>query len=139
MNRRPILLLVSSIVFLGLLGAACEQATSPNSRVGKLERSLSRMTSRVDQTIVQLETRGKSVDEELSDLKATLADINTALEGLRTDVAGAKGTDASLQKKIDDLTKKVNEMSSKVGAVDQRIWVLENRYNDHLRKYHPGG
>lgn len=139
MNRRSLLLLVLSVVFLGLLGAACEQSTTPDSRVGQLEKSLSRMTARVNQTLVQLETRGKTAEEELSGIKTTLAEINTAVEGLRTEISDAKGADASLQKKIDDLTKKVNDVSTKISAVDQRIWVLENRYNDHLRKYHGGG
>lgn len=138
MNRRSLLLFALSIIFIGLLGAVCEQSSTPDARVGQLEKSLSRMTARVDQTIVQLETRGKTLDDEVTGIKTSLGEINTALEGLKAEVAGAKSADASLQKKIDDLTKKVTELTSKVGAVDNRIWVLENRYNDHLRKYHGG-
>lgn len=138
MNRRSLLLFVLSIVFLGLLGAVCEQSSTPDARVGKLEKSLSRMTARVDQSIVQLETSGKTVTDEVAGIKTYLGEVNTALEGLKAEVAEAKSADASLQKKIDDLTKKVTDLTSKVGAVDNRVWVLENRYNDHLRKYHGG-
>ena len=140
MSRRPLLLLMVSVVFLGLLGASCDRSgREPDPRVETLEKSVARMTTQVEETLGQLEAKDKIVEDDLAAIKTSLADISAALDGIRTDVSAVKAADASLTKKIDDLTKKVNDVSTKVGAVDQRIWVLESRYGDHLRKYHGGG
>lgn len=126
--------LLLTAALLGLVASSCEGPAQQELRLRKVEGSLRRVSglaSNASEQLVVLQTEEKGTDAELAALKASLDELTASIESLRKDLAAAKTTDASLQKKLDDLSKKVD-------GVDQRLWVLEARYNDHLRKYHGG-
>lgn len=128
------LMLVSAAV-VGVLAASAVEAWGGDARLRRLERSLDSVTevaAKVDRTVAGLKTSDDTSAAQVATLGTSLDELRSAIDSLRSDLSALKSSDATMQKKIDDL-------SAKMGAIDQRLWVLEARYNDHLRKYHNGG
>ncbi|MGH2767361.1 MAG: hypothetical protein ACREJP_03550 [Candidatus Methylomirabilales bacterium] len=128
---------------LGLLTASCRTdglrlASADQARIRRIERALaevSRTTGVLNGQILAVEKARAGADEgmagELGGLKASLGQLGGVLEALRKDLGVAKVSSASLDKRLEELRVTLAE-------VDQRLWLLEARYNDHLRKVHGG-
>lgn len=130
---RPWILVLAALATLGIAAPSC----ADSARIDEVEKDINRVSTiatRVNSQIVTLQTTTKTADQEIAEIRAAINEVNTALEALRNEVSG----EGSLTKRVDDLNKKVSDLTSKLNALDQRIWVLESRYNDHLRKYHGG-
>jgi chromosome segregation ATPase len=150
MKRRLTSLLVLAFAAGGLvvMAASCqEQAKSVDirpvaQRVTGMETTLQKVSGLADRLNAQVVTlQGKDeglskeiagLTSELGGLKGSVDELRKSVDSLRADVQATKNANAALQKKVDDL-------SARIGGIDQRLWVLEARYNDHLRKYHGGG
>jgi chromosome segregation ATPase len=144
----PVLLVVAATAALAVLAVACGEQARPvdlrpfSKRVTSVESTLKKVSGLTDQLnaqIVTLQGKDEGYDQQLSGLstdlsglKSSVDDLKKSIDSLRTDIQSTKSTAASIQKKLDDL-------SSRVGGIDQRLWLLDARYNDHLRKYHGGG
>ncbi|MGH2705625.1 MAG: hypothetical protein ACRDJ4_11175 [Actinomycetota bacterium] len=137
-RTRPWVLLVVTAALLGLVAVSCRTSGSgPDvARLQRVESTLSKVsgtTARLNDQIAtlrqSLEGADAGVATELGAVEGSVDELRAALDALRKDLSAAKGADAGLQKKLDDL-------SAKVSGIDQRLWVLEARYNDHLRKLH---
>jgi chromosome segregation ATPase len=150
MRRRLTSLLV--LAFAGgalvVMAASCqEQAKTVDirpvaQRVTGMEETLQKvsgLTDRLNAQIVTLQGKDEGLTKdlagltsELGGLRGSVDELRKSIDAMRADIQATKNSNAALQKKVDDL-------SSRVGGIDQRLWVLEARYNDHLRKYHGGG
>jgi chromosome segregation ATPase len=132
-------LLVVSAALLGLVAVSCRTNGAPEadlSRIRRVESTLSEVsgtTARLNDQIATLRQSLEGTDAgmatELGSVKGSVDELRASLDALRKDLSAARGADAGLQKKLD-------ELSAKVSGIDQRLWVLEARYNDHLRKLH---
>jgi septal ring factor EnvC (AmiA/AmiB activator) len=125
---------IAAAVLLGALAigvASCQQPTGQQeSRLRNIENAIARVDG-VTESLSLLQSTDQGFAEELKNLKSSVDGLRQSVDALAKDVQSAKNSNASLQKKLD-------EISGKLGAVDQRLWVLEARYNDHLRRYHGG-
>lgn len=135
---RPWALLAAAAALIALVAASCNErpgSGAQDARLDKVESSVSRVTGQADQVsqqILVLQKADEGMGADLAAIKASLEEIQQSLEAIRVDLGAVKTTNASLGRKLDDLDKKI-------AGVDQRLWLLEARYNDHLRKYHAGG
>lgn len=150
MSRRlaPLLVLAFAAGALVVMAASCQEQATPvdirpvAQRVTGVETTLQKVSGIADKLNSQIATlQGKDegltkdlagISSELGGLKGSVDDLRKSIDSLRADIQATKNSNASIQKKLDDL-------SGRVGGIDQRLWVLEARYNDHLRKYHGGG
>ncbi len=160
MNPRLRALALLAPAALGTLaGVAC----SKEGAAGELRREKAREVrlervetslSEVSGTLSQMSGATTALNDQLLALQKTvesrdegtggeLASIKGALSELRGSTSELRGLIASLQKDLtaartssSSVTKRLDDLSAKLGAVDQRLWVLEARYNDHLRKFH---
>jgi chromosome segregation ATPase len=144
----PVLLIAAALATFGLVAVACGEQTNQvdlgpfAKRVTSVESTLKKVSGVTDQMntqIVTLQGKDEGFNQQLSGLssdlngvKSSLDDLKKSIDSLRTDIQATKTSNAAIQKKLDDLTKRVS-------GIDDRLWVLEARYNDHLRKYHGGG
>ena len=149
-NRRlaPLLVLAFAAGALVVMAASCQEQASPvdirpvAQRVTGVETTLQKVSGLADRLNAQIVTlQGKDeglskdlagMSSELGGLKGSVDELRKSIDSLRADIQATKNSNATVQKKIDDL-------SGRVSGIDQRLWVLEARYNDHLRKYHGGG
>ena len=144
----PVLFVIAATAALAVVAVACGDQAKPvdlqpfAKRVTSVESTLKKVSGLTDQLNTQIVTL-KGTDEGLTQqlsglssdmtaLKGSVDELKKSIDSLKADVQATKTSTASIQKKLDDL-------SSRVGGIDQRLWVLEARYNDHLRKYHGGG
>jgi archaellum component FlaC len=149
MNKRltPLLVLAFAAGALVVMAASCQQQSPVDirpvaQRVTGVETTLKKVSGLADKLNTEIVTlQGKDeglskdlagISSELGGLKGSVDDLRKSIDSLRADIQATKNSNASIQKKLDDL-------SGRVGGIDQRLWVLEARYNDHLRKYHGGG
>lgn len=142
-----------------LAGAACSKEGAAGdlrrekAREVRLERletslsevsgSLSEMSGATIQLNDQLLALRKTVESRDEGMGGELASIRGSVSELARSTSELRGLIASLQKDLaaartssSSVTKRLDDLSAKLGAVDQRLWVLEARYNDHLRKFH---
>lgn len=143
---RPWVLLAVAVASVGLAAPACQDRTSnvgltsrEEDRLETVETTVAQVSgtaTRLNDELIALQQSLQGRDEglagEIAGLKGSLEEFRRSLGALQKDLAAAKGADATLQKKLD-------ELAGKLAGVDQRLWVLQARYDDHLRKYHGGG
>lgn len=128
------MLLLATLVATSILAISWASAGSDESRLRKVEKTLDEVAGVAGQFNARLDAvrvKDEGLDARLVELKTVLDELKVSIGSLQSDVAALKGGSTSMQKKID-------ELGSKISAIDQRLWLLEARYNDHLRKYHGG-
>lgn len=128
------MLLLATLVATSILAISWASAGSDESRLRKVEKTLDEVAGVAGQfnaRLDALQVKDEGLDARLVELKSVLDELKVSIGSLQSDVAALKGGSTSMQKKID-------ELGSKISAIDQRLWLLEARYNDHLRKYHGG-
>lgn len=128
------MLLLATLVATSILAISWASAGSDESRLRKVEKTLDEVAGVAGQfnaRLDALQVNHEGLDARLVELKTVLDALKVSIGSLQSDVAALKGGSTSMQKKID-------ELGSKISAIDQRLWLLEARYNDHLRKYHGG-
>lgn len=129
---RPWMLLLIALATIGALVVSLNAfAGGGDARMRRIERTVSQVSANLDDQLGALRAKDEGTGKDLSGLEASLGELKSSIDGLKGDIQSLKTADTSLQKKIDDL-------SAKLSGIDQRLWVLEARFNDHLRKYHGG-
>lgn len=127
------MLILVTVAAIGVLVVSFRaSAGGDDARMSRIEKTISQISDKVDVQLGALVVKDEATDKDLSGVKAALDELKSSLDGLKNDMQSLSTGDSSLQKKIDDL-------STKLSALDQRLWVLEARFNDHLRRYHNGG
>lgn len=131
---RAQIILAAAAVALGAAVSSCNAASAEDRRLDKVEKSLAGVTGvaeTIEGRIDGLETEGKALGDDITAMRASLDELKAAIASLEDEITALRESDTSIGKRLDDLTTKLN-------AIDQRLWLLESRYNDHLRKYHSG-
>lgn len=137
LNRIPNRIMVGAVISLSLAAPSCSRAPVNDAAVKRTADKVAAVSAKVQ----SLESKDGDISKQLSDLQTSLAAIQTSVTDLQKASEGS-----TLQKKIDDLSAKITSLSTKldslttkVNSIDSRLTLLQQRYDDHLRKYHNGG